>query len=141
MNKYASLEEIQDVVYLAAKSVFNGVINGDVYHDGTRPMDSNKEDVIVAVSAGTVSQIQDFSAYVNVYIPDIQNKTKRYVLDRGRIEEIIEYEDELVNAFNDNNIDLYEARISSATTTLVAREVKQHIVSFNLGIKCLTFNR
>lgn len=139
--RYASIPEIEDAVYATAKNVLGGVIKGDVYHFGTRPEDSDREDAIVKASAGTVTQIQDFSVYVNVFVKDIRNATNRYVMNRSRLEELMSYEEELIEAFNEANVGLMEARLMSPTQFVKVPEsdVRQHFVSFNFSISFLTF--
>lgn len=140
--RYASIPEIEDAMYAVAKDVLGGVIGGEVYHDGMRPTDSCEEDAIVKASAGTIRQIQDFSVYVNVFVKDIRNATNRYVMNRNRMEELMSYDEELIEAFNEANIGIMEAELLTPTQFVKVQEadVRQHFVSFNFNIKYLTFS-
>lgn len=138
--RYASLPDIENAMWETVKEVLGGVISGNVYKEGLRPLDSKDEDAVVVVSSGTARQIQEFSCYVNVYVPDIASTRNRYLKDRARMEEIDEQEQAIMTAFNERNAGLYEAELYSPTAHMAAHDINQHFVSFNFKISCLTFN-
>lgn len=75
-------------------SPVKGAISGDIYYEGDRPADSDKEDIII----NTVTLTQDFypqlgDSNVNVYVKDsiisIGGKQQR-VVNRARLKQLTE---------------------------------------------------
>jgi len=64
--------DIKDELYMWLKgSDLAGTVSGSVYKD-QRPMNSTKEDIIIAVIARDAgSQMQEATVNVNIYVPDI----------------------------------------------------------------------
>lgn len=62
-------------------------VSGKVYKD-QRPLNSNKEDIIIAVLARDAgSQIQEATVNVNIYVPDIR-RGKEAIEDSARLREL-----------------------------------------------------
>lgn len=70
MAKTAAQVE-DDVFQLIRSSVLFTKISGSVYHEETRPRDSQLEDVVVIYTAGIPSQIQTGVVTINIYVPFI----------------------------------------------------------------------
>ena len=82
-------EQIEQFIYdalapLLSQAQGEGVISGDLYPEDCRPLDSQLEDAVIAVSSGFADQIQTGRARLNIYVPDIDNGSSRKVKDKER---------------------------------------------------------
>ena len=81
--KYTDIE-IKDLMYKIIKSSdIPSKISGKVYKV-PRPVNSMLEDVVISVVARSTSEIQSFTVYVNMYVPDIKREDD-YIEDTGRL--------------------------------------------------------
>ena len=77
-------------------------INGDLYRNGMRPFNSNKEDIVVAFLTGLDGQFQQATVNVNIYVPDI-NFNGRYTKDIGRLATLENALKDYLNSIKTNN--------------------------------------
>jgi len=70
MNK-TGYQVTGDVYQFIKDSALAELVNGDVYHAGTRPRDSNKEDIVIGFLAGYPADLQELVVNVNVFVPDV----------------------------------------------------------------------
>ena len=93
-------------------SPVKAAISGDIYFEGDRPADSNKEDVVI----NTVTLTQDYhpqlgDSNVNVYVPDsiitIGGKQQR-VVNRARLKQLTEL---AIQAIRDSRLDGLKANL------------------------------
>ena len=58
-----------DIYKLLRDSTLFTLISGNVYREGMRPKDSDKEDAVVIFTAGVPGQIQTGAVTVHIYVP------------------------------------------------------------------------
>ncbi len=107
-------------------------INGDVYPEGDRPEDSQKEDIVINTIALTHDKPQDGTSNVNIYVADLRVKVhgkEQRAANRDRLQAI---GDDLVSFIEDQNLADFEMWIES-DTLLKDESARQHYR--NLRIK------
>lgn len=89
MKKTAS--EIEADIYKIVKnSILKSAVTGDVFLDGLRPENSNKEDIIVSFMTGIFDVFhQEGKVNINVYVPDKESsgilRKTRYVAEKSNV--------------------------------------------------------
>jgi len=64
--------DIKDDLYAwVALCPVAGLISGRVYKD-QRPLNSDKEDIVISILSGSGKQMQEVTANVNIFVPDIR---------------------------------------------------------------------
>lgn len=126
-------------MYGALESCFEGKISGTLYKEGCRPLDSELEDAVIAVGKTSAGQIQQGRAIINIYVPDIDNNSKRLVPDKNRLSELANMKDNLLGVLNSADTD-YLFRLANTPEAVAATDIKQHFVNINLDFECITFN-
>ena len=132
-------EDIEQFVYdalapLLSKDQGIGVISGDLYPEDCRPLDSDKEDAVIAVGDGFPSQIQSGRVRVNIYVPDIDCGFGRKVKDKGRCQEIAALDKEILRLLNAAS-NQYLWKFFRTTKTFAEPDIEQHFVNVNLSFK------
>lgn len=130
--------EIASDIYPIVAEYFADKISGAVYYENCRPLDSTLEDAVVIVPNVSAEQIQLGKAKINVFIPDVDCGSGRYVPDIARIEEVSSHDEAIVTKLNDTNSD-YLFELSASTTFLKADGIEQHFVNINIELKRITF--
>ena len=133
-------EEIEQFIYdalapLLAKGVrTEDVINGDLYPEDCRPLDSQLEDAVIAVGDGFPDQIQTGRARVNIYVPDIDCGFGRKVKDKERLTELCGIDGEILRLLKqaDNQ---YYWKLSRTTATFADPDIQQHFVNVTSSFK------
>lgn len=74
MNHTTSLEVQNHLYHLLKGSEFAKAVSGTVYHDGTRPRDSKREDLVVKFTAGVPGDIDEGVATILIYSQPIQSR-------------------------------------------------------------------
>jgi hypothetical protein len=111
-------------------------INGTIYKRGERPLDAKSEDCVIAVIAGTSTQIQEGEVVVNIYVPDIINAEGLYKEHRQRteaMEHILEGLPMLLTAMGDVRF-----VASGMILTLEEEDIHQHFASIKMTFRVLT---
>lgn len=75
----------EDVFKLVRADAIAGMITGGVYKNGTRPFNSNSEDIVVIFLTGLDGQKQRGIVNINAYVPDIDNGNELFVKNVSRI--------------------------------------------------------
>lgn len=137
-------EQIEQFIWdtlapLLSKEQGTGIISGDLYPEDCRPLDSELEDAVIAVSSGYPGQTQSGRARLNIYVPDIDAGLGRKVKDKGRLEELSKFDKVVVNMLNAADTD-YLWDMFATTATIADPNIKQHFVNINLEFDCITFN-
>lgn len=138
MGKKNALK-IEDDIYNALVDVFPGIISGTLYKEGTRPTDAKTEDAVIIVSGGDVEQIQTGRAHINIYVQDIDNSSGNLVEDKGRLTELSDCDEAIVEALNNALFEEYSFRLNKMTDTFAERDINQHFVNVNLEFERITF--
>lgn len=130
--------EIEKVLYRCIKAM-DLPVTGEVYYKGMRPLqngdDPGKEDIVVAVLAGTAGQIQKGSCVVNVYVPDTQVASGAFLWNKRRTDEIERWLAALPRELTRRSGILFKP--SGMIATLAEEKVKEHFVSLKMDFKLL----
>ena len=133
-------EEIEQFIYdalaplLAKEARQEDVISGDLYPEDCRPMDSDKEDAVIAIGEGFPDQIQTGRARVNIYVPDIDCGFGRKVKDKERCQQVASLEGEVLRRLNAASDQFLWTRFRT-TATIADPDIEQHFVNINLSFK------
>ncbi len=60
-----------DIFRLLKGSSLSKLVSGGIYHAGTRPRDSKKEDIVIRFTAGISEQIERGVVTILIYVPDV----------------------------------------------------------------------
>jgi len=88
-----------DVFRVIKGSALESAVSGKLSKRG-RPDGSNLEDIVVSVLHNGKGQIQEAFVNVNIYVPDIQDDTKAYVIHDERVDELCAIANELLEVYN-----------------------------------------
>lgn len=132
MRKTGSQIE-EDVFELINDSELKSFIKGKVYKNGTRPVDSKKEDAVVSFKTGLDAQFQQGEITLNIYVPDIDNGGKAMLKDIARCSALEAKADEIVRTFTSSE---YLFKLGGIPQTFQFQsedtKVKQHFVNIKL---------
>lgn len=140
----SALQVINDLYRVVRSSLLATAVKGDVYKEGTRPLNALSEDVVINFVSGTASQIQSGIVNINVFVPDIDNGSGNMVCDVSRCRDIegiatawIEstLDDELYSL----NLDSYRFTLDEMMRTMRYEDNKQHFVNIQLKFDYITF--
>ena len=105
-------------------------VSGEVYKD-QRPLNSDKEDIIIAVIARTAGmQRQDATANVNIYVPD-KRRGQEAIEDTGRLRTLCSAAAELFGYKNIGSA-IYEL---DSQEVMKANGVDWHVINNRIRIK------
>lgn len=115
--------EIRDIVFgLVKSSPLNDKIGGRIY-TSKRPVDSDSEDIVIAVLANSLSEIQESYINVNIYVKDLKNKGINQE-DTKRIRELSRIAMDCLKVFNNGyRITLAEQR------TMEVESIGYHVIN------------
>lgn len=130
---------IEQDIFNLLESFFFGKISGSFYPSDCRPSNSKLEDAILTVSKVSAEQIQNGRARINIYVPDIDNNSGRFVPDKERLQELASLDEEIVTILNEADTD-YDFDLFQGTEIIADENINQHFVNINLGLKRITFN-
>lgn len=88
-----------DVYRVIKGSALESAITGKLSKRG-RPSKSNLEDIVISVLENGSGQIQEAFVNVNIYVPDIQDDTKAYVINDPRVDELTDLAITLLEVHN-----------------------------------------
>ena len=80
---YTDIDIKDDLWRILSGSALAGMISGKVYKD-KRPINSDSEDIVIAVIARDAGQMQEAIANVNIYVPDLR-RGQEAVEDSARL--------------------------------------------------------
>lgn len=108
-----------------------------IYYNGTRPFNSQKEDLVITFLTGRNKQIQTGVVILNAYVPDVDNGNKKYVKNKKRCDEI-EFK---LNSFIEANSlsDEYKIELDEIIKTLKEDGIDQHFVHCRIKFNRTTF--
>lgn len=101
------------------------VIHGKIYREGSRPMNAQTEDAVIAFKTGLAGQYQDGEVVINVYVPNIEHDNI-YQKDISRCLEIGDLIVEDVNTFTNAE---YLVRLLTIPQSFEAEGVNQYFVN------------
>lgn len=126
-------KQIQGDIYrLLRDSTLYTLISGEVYRNGLRPRDSQKEDAVVTFTAGLPDQIQTGVVTVNFFVPDIDpDDNGTWVEDGRRAEELEKLAQEWADSLT-AEVSCYKFRLQQTIYTEAEPDIHQHFVVVKL---------
>jgi len=133
---YKTGSQVQDDVYqLIRNSDLANAINGNVYKDGYRPRDSEKEDIVVIFTTGLADEIQTGVVTINIYVPDVDPYANGVFVKDGLRCSILE---EAADSWLDSIQSDYRFTLNNTIHTTADEDINQHFVVVKLNYKLLT---
>lgn len=126
-----------DIFALVSASALASAIDGSVYRKGTRPLNSKKEDILVAFVGGIDGQKQEGIVNVNAYVNNIDNNSGAKVKDIGRCKEL---EHALQSFIEEAVIENYDMWPDKQIDTYEVQNTEQHCVNLRIAYKRSTIN-
>ena len=125
--------QVQGDIYRMLKdSTFSSMISGEVYRQGYRPRDSQKEDAVVIFTTGLSNQIQTGVVTVNIFVPDIDPyENGVWVEDGERTEEIERLAEKWVESLTTDK-SCYKFELQQTIYTEEEAEINQHFIVVKL---------
>lgn len=121
-----------DIYRLLRDSTLYTLITGEVYRNGLRPRDSQKEDAVVIFTAGLPTEVQEGVVTINIFVPDIDPyENGVYVEDGERTEELERLAAEWVNSLS-AEVSCYLFELQQAIYTEEEAEIHQHFIVVKL---------
>lgn len=137
MKKTAS--QIESDVYKYFKDKINPLINGQTYRLGVRPLNSLKEDCVIAFLAGLDGQYQTGVININIFIPTVKNNDNQYRKNFVRCEAI---EGALMPIIEEAKTALrnYRLTLHQLIQTFEDTDIKQFFINAKVKFRYNTFN-
>lgn len=126
-------KQIQGDIYRLLKdSPLHEQITGEVYRQGCRPRDSQKEDAVVIFTTGLADQIQTGVVTVNIFVPDVDPYENGVLVEDGeRTEQVERLAQEWVDSLTADR-SCYRFRLQQTIYTEDEPEINQHFVVVRL---------
>lgn len=137
MKKTAS--QIESDVYKYFKDKINPLINGQTYRLGVRPLNSQKEDCVIAFLSGLDGQYQTGVININIFVPLVKNNDNQYRKDFVRCDAI---EQDLMPIIENAKTDLrnYRLQLHQMIQTFEETDIKQFFINAKIKFRYNTFN-
>ena len=135
MNKTGDEVEL-DVFNIIKESPLAKEIKGIVYREGTRPLDSKDEDIVVSFITGLPGQFQAGSVNVNIYVPNVDNGSNVLVKDAARCRYLGRKADEVGGSLPPSD---YFFSLGAMIQTYKAEKLEQYFVNVKINFKLKTF--
>lgn len=124
-----------DIIALIRGSELVAEVSGDVYRNGYRPRDSQKEDVVVIFTAGLPDEIETGIVTVNVYVPDIDPYNNGVLAEDGeRTAQLETLSQRWVDSLLGSGTN-YVFELRQTIYTEAEPDIKQHFVVVKLGYR------
>lgn len=128
-----------DIYKMLKESSLPELITGDIYRSGTRPRNSELEDLIVIFTTGTADQLQTGIVTLNLYVSDIDSGFNGIKMENiRRCQELEEDMNEWVASMTADKSD-YLFRLAQSIYTENEQDIEQHFVVVKLEYRLVTF--
>jgi len=137
MKKTAS--QIESDVYKYFKDKINPLINGQTYRLGVRPLNSQKEDCVIAFLSGLDGEYQSGMFNINIFVPKVKNNDNQYMKNFVRCEAI---EGALMPIIEEAKTALrnYKLTLHQMIQTFEDTDIKQFFINAKIKFRYNTFN-
>lgn len=134
--KKTGLQIEQDFYDLVKGSAIDAFITGSTWKDGTRPVDSQKEDALIIFISGLGEQLEIGVVNVNVHVPMLDIGSGK-VKDTSRCRAV----EGVLQQFLDDNTTYNEYHIQNRVMiqTYKVQDRDEYFVSMSLKFKRFTF--
>lgn len=89
--------EAEQMFFISLYDELKAHIRGDIYPSGCRPYDSKSEDAVISISTLTATQVQEGILVINIFVPNLDNGSRRLVPDRKRLHELSTYANGIID--------------------------------------------
>ncbi len=121
-----------DIRTMLRASSLASAISGEVYRNGLRPRDSQKEDAVVTFTTGTPDEVQEGVVTINIFVPDTDPYDNGVMVeDTERTEELESLADEWVKSLSAAK-SCYKFRLLQTIYTEEEAAINQHFVVIKL---------
>lgn len=125
-------DDITTSIYRYVVEHLGDTISGNVYNNMDRPLNSDREDIVIRIIANATSQRQEATINVNIYVPDIL-KGSEYVYDGERLPQM---EREAINVlerfFAGEALVVMESQLTMPSAT-----GKEHVINNRLNYQVI----
>ena len=137
MKKTAS--QIESDVYKYFKDKINPLINGQTYRLGVRPLNSLKEDCVIAFLTGLDGEYQSGMFNINIFVPAVKNNDNQYRKNFVRCDAI---ERALMPIIEEAKTALhnYRLQLHQMIQTFEDTDIKQFFINAKVKFRYNTFN-
>lgn len=137
MKKTAS--QIESDVYKYFKDKINPLINGQTYRLGVRPLNSLKEDCVIAFLTGLDGEYQSGMFNINIFVPAVKNNDNQYRKNFVRCEAI---EGALMPIIEEAKTALhnYKLQLHQMIQTFEDTDINQFFINAKVKFRYNTFN-
>ena len=137
MKKTAS--QIESDVYKYFKDKINPLINGQTYRLGVRPLNSQKEDCVIAFLSGLDGEYQSGMFNINIFVPAVKNNDNQYRKNFVRCEAI---EQALMPIIEEAKTALrnYRLTLHQLIQTFEDTDIEQFFINAKVKFRYNTFN-
>lgn len=135
MNKTGDEVEL-DVFNIIKESPLAKEVAGIVYREGTRPLDSKGEDIVVSFLTGLPGQFQTGVVNVNIYVPNIDNGSGVLIKDAGRCRYLGRKAEEVVSSLKPSDYKFY---LGAMIQSYKAEKLDQYFVNVKIKFELKTF--
>lgn len=137
MKKTAS--QIESDVYKYFKDKINPLINGQTYRLWVRPLNSQKEDCVIAFLTGLDGEYQSGMLNINIFVPAVKNNDNQYSKNFVRCEAI---ERALMPIIEEAKTALhnYKLQLHQMIQTFEDKDIKQFFINAKVKFRFNTFN-
>lgn len=129
--------DIEADIYVIVKEALEESISGKVYRKGTRPVNSQAEDILVAFVGGVDGQEQEGIVNVNWYVSNLDNNSGSKVPDIARIKDVSH---SLQSFIEDAYIENYDLWPDTQITAYKVADTEQHCVNLRIAYKRSSIN-
>lgn len=125
----------RDFIDIINRSKLAKELKGGIYRKELRPINSDKEDLVISLLSGEDGQIQSGIVIASIYVPDVDYKG-RYVIDMQRIG-ILE---KLIHPITEDELSEYSISLHSTPHTIKIEGINQHMISIQFYYEYLNIN-
>lgn len=126
-------DEIEaDIFLLVKNSAIATFINGEIYREGKRPLNSNKEDAVITFKTGIDGQFQDGELVLNVYVPNQKGKGGFFEKDITRCRLVGAKMIEAIDAFTSSE---YNISLLNIPQSFSEEGIEQYYVNARIRFK------
>lgn len=123
-----------DIYRMLRDSIMSQQLSGQIYRQGIRPRDSQKEDAVVIFTTGlSDDDIETGVVTVNIFVPDIDPYNNGvFVEDVSRVEQVEYMAQQWVNSLTCDK-SCYKFRLQQTIYTEEEADIRQHFVVVKLA--------
>lgn len=124
----------KDIYKMVRDSQLASAVSGKVYRDGTRPINSLKEDIIVSFMTGLPGDIEKGTVTVTIHVPDMESDGRK-IKNISRLDELEKLADLFVE---DHKTGEYRMTLSNSIQSFKTEGIDWHFIDVKIRYKRLS---